>query len=114
MGRGAFKTQIGEALKRRVAPLPKGRPPNDDLDEDRVQMKYVTSYRLRKCSDINMDLPYFEVIDDEEVLLFDISRDGTKGTQILFGDGAVGKSIPATMMAKIIKEAKDLLDAEEA
>jgi putative transposase len=35
LGREAFMTQIAEALKRRVAPLPKGRPPNDDLDDDR-------------------------------------------------------------------------------
>ena len=26
---------VAEALKRRVAPLPKGRWPNDDLDDDR-------------------------------------------------------------------------------
>lgn len=35
MGCEAFKTQIAEALQRRVALLPKGRPPNDDLDDDR-------------------------------------------------------------------------------
>ena len=35
LGHEAFMTQIAAALKRRVAPLPKGRPPNDDLDDDR-------------------------------------------------------------------------------
>jgi len=36
LGREAFKTQIAEALNRRVAPPRKGRPPPiDDLDDDR-------------------------------------------------------------------------------
>ncbi len=38
MGSGAFKQQIVEALKRRVAPLLKGRPPKDEPDERRVNL----------------------------------------------------------------------------
>jgi putative transposase len=38
MGNDAFKTQIAEALTRRVAPLPKGRPPKEECDDGQINL----------------------------------------------------------------------------
>ena len=73
-------------------------------------MKAIQSYRLRKCSDVDMDNPYFEVLDDSETSIFDISKTDQGEIRILFYEGASSKYMPITMLDAIIHEAKKRLE----
>lgn len=75
-------------------------------------MHEVKKYRLRKCSDVNMEYPYFEVLDDSDTILFDISKDDTGELRILFYDGVSSRQMLVAMLAQAIEDAKQLLEKE--
>jgi len=75
-------------------------------------MKNIEYGRLRKCSDINMEHPFFEFVDENEDILFDIARSDTNEIRIQFYDGVRSKSMSIDMFEKLIKEAKqELMEA---
>ena len=68
-------------------------------------MKEIRSYRLRKCSDIDMEYPYFEILDQDETVIMDVSKTNEGELYILFYDGVLKKSIPVSMLYEIVNEA---------
>lgn len=77
-------------------------------------MKKIDKYRVRACSDINLELPFFEVLDDEDTIIMDISKTDEGEFHILFYDGCSSKIIPLSLLEEIISEAKKLIAAEES
>lgn len=76
-------------------------------------MKSVSSFRLRKCSDINLDLPFFEVIDEANEIVMDVSESDDGERSILFNPACVGKTISIELILRIIRESSDLLNNEK-
>jgi hypothetical protein len=76
-------------------------------------MKQITSLRLRKCSDINMDLPFFEALDEAGEIVMDISESDDGDRVVLFHPGSVGKTISVDLMNRMLKEAGELIDNEK-
>ena len=72
-------------------------------------MKAIKSYRLRKCSDVDMEYPYFEVIDNENTTIFDIAKSDEGEFRILFYEGASSKWMSVSMLEAIIEEVKKSL-----
>lgn len=75
-------------------------------------MRVLENYFLRKCSDVNMEYAYYEVLDGEGTFLFDmvLSDDGEK---MIWCDG--GKCfVRFSTMQQMLSEAERLLDAELA
>ena len=70
-------------------------------------MEAINSYRLRKCSDIEMDNPYFEVLDENEVIIFDISKTDDGELSILFYEGVSAKYMSLLMLNKILDDVKN-------
>lgn len=74
-------------------------------------MKKIGNYRLRKCSDIELDSVFYEVIDSENNILFDVSKsDGD--FEILFYPNIADKSISIELLSEAINEVKELFDTE--
>lgn len=73
-------------------------------------MKEIKSYRLRKCSDIDMEYPYFEVVDNENTTIFDITKSDEGEFRILFYEGVSSKWMPVSMLETLIEDAKKKFD----
>jgi len=59
-----------------------------------------------------MEHPFFEFVDENEDILFDIARSDTNEIRIQFYDGVRSKSMSIDMFEKLIKEAKqELMEA---
>lgn len=76
-------------------------------------MKMVDEYKFRKCSDIGLELPFFEVLDDTGSVLMDISKSEEDEYRILFYEGCVSKSLSVPQLQEIIQEGKKLIESEE-
>ncbi len=73
-------------------------------------MNAIKNYRLRKCSDVNTEDPYFEVLDESEAIVFDISKTNEGDLEILFYEGVLSKSIPISMFYEIVQAVKKEYD----
>ncbi len=76
-------------------------------------MKKIGKYELVKCSDINLELPFYEIWDEEDTILIGIYKSDNGDFRILFHDGCASKSIPLEILEKLINEAKDLINQDE-
>ena len=76
-------------------------------------MKSINKYRLRKCTDINIELPFFEVLDEEDVVLIDISKNDKDEYEILFHDGCLSRNVTVDLLVQIVNEAKALISDEQ-
>lgn len=76
-------------------------------------MKSIKKYRLRKCTDINMDLPFYEVLDEEGLIMLDISKTDEDEYQILFHEGCSARNIAIDLLEEMIIETKGLIASEE-
>lgn len=73
-------------------------------------MKEIKSYRFRKCSDIAMEYPYFEILDQDENVVMDISKSDHGEFRILFYKDMSEKTMSMTMLEKIMSEVKKQYD----
>ena len=69
----------------------------------------ITNFRFRKCSDVGLEEPYLEVLDQNEVAVFDISKADDGSLQLLFYPEASGKSIGLDLLERIFSEARKVL-----
>ncbi len=76
-------------------------------------MKKLSSFRLRKCSDIHFDLPFFEILDEAEEIIMDITESDDGERNILFHLGCVGKNVSIEVFDQMIKEVSKLLNDEK-
>ncbi len=76
-------------------------------------MSMIDEYRFRKCSDINLDLPLFEVLDDSDSVLMNISKSDDGEYRVLFYEECVSKRLSISLLQEIIQEGKDLIRKEE-
>ncbi len=60
-----------------------------------------------------MESPFFEVLDEENVVIIDVSKTDDGKYQILFYDGCLSRKISVDLLETIIREAKTLIDKEE-
>lgn len=68
-------------------------------------MKKLKKYRIRKCSDINLDSAIFEVLDENDNILMDITElDGN--LEILFHESISDITIDYNYFNLIIDDAK--------
>ncbi len=77
------------------------------------QMNIVTKYGFRKCSDIDLDYPFFEVLDDSGVTLMDISKSLEGEIQVLFYEGCSTKKVSMDLLKSILEEGQKLLQGED-
>lgn len=77
-------------------------------------MKKILSLRLRKCTDINLELPFFEAVDDGGETILDISESADGERLVLFHKGCEGKILAVELLNQIIKDAYDLIDKEKS
>lgn len=77
-------------------------------------MNNIVSFRLRKCSDVNLDIPFFEVIDEKNEIIMDISESDNGERSILFHKACVGKSITLKLIEQLIAESENLLENEKS
>lgn len=75
-------------------------------------MELISGYRLRKCTDIGMEYPYFEVLDQGGVAFMDISRSDDDELRVLFYPEISSKWIPLLSLEAIIAEVRELLAGE--
>jgi hypothetical protein len=75
-------------------------------------VELISDYRLRKCSDIEMEYPYFEVLDQEGIAFMDISRSDGGELRVLFYPEVSSKWMPLASLDSIIAEARKLLAGE--
>lgn len=79
----------------------------------RDHMNTVDEYRFRKCSDIDLELPFFEILDETDSVLMDVSKAEDGEFRVLFYEGCVSKSLSVNLLEEIIQEAKKLIVNEE-
>lgn len=73
----------------------------------------VKEYRLRGCTDNEMDLPFFEVLDNTDTILMDVSKSDEGEICILFYDDCPGKILSSQLLLEIIQEGQRLIELEE-
>lgn len=73
----------------------------------------VKDYRFRKCYDVRTDFVFFEVLDDTDSILLDISKNDNGEFQILFYEDLSSKILSVNQIEDIIKEGKKLILDEE-
>ena len=60
-----------------------------------------------------MELPFFEVLDENNIILFDLSKTDQGEYEILFYEGCSSRSIKIELFNKMIHEAKNRFLEEE-
>jgi hypothetical protein len=78
----------------------------------RLVVELISGYRLRKCSDIEMEYPYFEVLDREGIAFMDISRPDGGELRVLFYPEISSKWMSLPSLESIIVEARTLFAHE--
>jgi hypothetical protein len=76
-------------------------------------MNKKNNFRIRKCSDINLELPYFEVLDENGEIVLDISESDSGERNILFSNACLGISISVDDMLDIIENIGELINKEK-
>jgi len=75
--------------------------------------KQLHRYKFQKCSDVEKELPIFEVIDDAGNTIMDISmNDESKNFEVFFHGGIVATTVSLETLRKIIEEGRQLLASE--
>lgn len=75
-------------------------------------MELISGYRLRKCSDIDMEHPYFEVLDQDGMAFMDISKSDDGELRALFYPEISSKWLPLISLEAIMNEARELFANE--
>lgn len=72
-------------------------------------MEKISGYQLRKCSDVEMEYPYMEVLDQNGTVFMDISMSDDGELRVLFYPGIASKWIDLRSLEDIINKAKGKL-----
>lgn len=72
-------------------------------------MEQITTYGLRKCSDTEMEYPYFEVVDQNGVAFMDVSKTDNGEIRVLFYPAISSKCISLAHLEAVISEAREML-----
>lgn len=75
-------------------------------------MENISAYRLRKCSDIEMEFAYFEVLDQKDIPFMDVSKTDSGELRVTFYAEIASKWISLVTLEEVLAEASRLL-AEE-
>lgn len=70
-----------------------------------------SSFRFRKCSDINRDHALFELLDGETVLL-DIGLSDAGVLEIAFHDGIANRVIASSELNRLLEEGRRLASSD--
>jgi hypothetical protein len=76
-------------------------------------MNTVNRYRFSKCYDVRSDLTFFEVLDETDSVLMDVSKSEDGEFRVLFYKGCISKSLSVQLLEEIIREGKKLIVNEE-
>ena len=74
-------------------------------------MKKIESWKFRKCSDIEREFPYFEVVCGDESIL-ELAATDSRELEVLFESGCVGSLITFDELELILKKGRELLADE--
>ena len=75
--------------------------------------KQLHDYKFQKCSDVEKELPIFEVVADDGTTIMDISmNDESKSIEVFFHDGIKMTVTTLELVRKIIDEGEQLLVSE--
>jgi len=76
-------------------------------------MNIVDEYRFRKCSDVDLELPFFEILDEADSVLMDVSKSEDGVVRVLFYEECASKSISVQLLQEILREGEKLILNEE-
>ena len=72
------------------------------------------NYRFQKCTDVDKELPIYELIDESNAILLDISMDDdTKSIHVLFHHDIVKQEMHLDTLRMIIDEGERLIINEQ-
>ena len=75
--------------------------------------KHLQEYRFQKCSDIDKELPIFEVVTKNGTIIIDISMNDENGDiEVFFHDGIAKTIVTIGAIRQIIDEGEALLRSE--
>ena len=66
--------------------------------------------KIRKCSDIDREYAFFEVVEGDDNILFDIGYSDDKLLEVSFHQSITAKTLPAQLLLELLEEGKKLAD----
>lgn len=75
-------------------------------------MKKLKDYRFRKCSDVNMEYCFFELVVGENDIILDINATDSGVMQVNFHSGSFHVTFGYDQLQDILKKGYELMAAE--
>jgi hypothetical protein len=69
--------------------------------------------RLQKFAPIDREYPVYEVVDEENNILFDVSRTDAGAYEVMLQKDGAGRAFPLHEVLQLIEQARALLEQED-